>query len=62
MRRAILIYAAIYIATIALCLTLSRHITGPLGAVLVGILMGVVSAVPTSVLMVALLRRPRGDR
>lgn len=53
----ILSYVGIYAATILLCLVVHAALPGRLGAVIIGMLVGLVSAVPISLLLVALLRR-----
>ena len=56
MIRAALIYALAFAATVALCLVIREAVPDPAGAVLIGVLMGIVCAVPTALLAVLLLR------
>ena len=53
----ILFYVGMYAATILLCLALRTALPGRLGAVIIGMLLGLVSALPISLLLVALLRQ-----
>ncbi len=58
MTRLLLCYAAIYGATLLLCAGLRVWLPARPAAILIGILIGLMSAIPTALLLVALLRRP----
>ncbi len=62
MKRAISIYAVVYVAVVLLCLGVRDTIGGAVGSIIVGVLMGIVSAVPTAVLLAVLLGGRGGVR
>lgn len=62
MIRLLLSYAAIYGATLLLCAGLRAWLPAQPAAILIGILIGLVAALPTSLLAVALLRRRQQRR